>query len=102
MRQFQLSLSGFLILKKEDELVSEKEMKDILSDYDLMIKDQVLEMDVTPEEAREIWDEYLTARKTVDEKGMSGLMELFGNKIDDLIDASLPPNLIEISPQKRY
>jgi hypothetical protein len=75
------------IVKKEDELVSEKEMKDILSDYDLMIKDEILEMDLTSMEAQEIWNEYLTARKTVDQNGMSGLLNLFATKMDDLIEA---------------
>jgi hypothetical protein len=75
------------VLKKEDELVSEKEMKEILDDYDAMIKNEIFEMDLTADETNGILNEYGKARKVVDSKGMSGLIEYAGSKIDDLIEA---------------
>ena len=75
------------VIEKEDELVSEKEIKEILNDYDGMIKNELFEMDLTPEETREVWDEYVRAREVVDAEGMSGLIKYFGSKIDELTKA---------------
>lgn len=72
------------VIKKEDELVSEREMKEILGDYDRMLKNELFEMDITSEEAKEIWNEYDKARKIVGTKGMSGLIGYAGEKIDEL------------------
>ncbi|MBI3398033.1 MAG: hypothetical protein HY026_02190 [Deltaproteobacteria bacterium] len=75
------------VLKKEDELVSGEEMKEILKDYDIMIKNEIFEMDLTSEEAKEIWGEYVKARKMTDEKGMSGTITYLGLKLEELIRA---------------
>jgi hypothetical protein len=75
------------VIKKENELVSTKEMKGILNDYDGMLKNEILEMDLKREETSEIWNEYVTARKTVDTDGMGGLIKHFSSKIDQLIEA---------------
>jgi hypothetical protein len=75
------------IIEKEDELVSDDEMKKILVDHDVMIKDEIFEMDIAPEEANEIWNEYTKARKVVDAKKMHGLIEHVSSKIDELKNA---------------
>jgi len=72
------------VIKKEDELVSEKEMREIIRDYDEMLKNQLFEMDITSGETKEIWSEYDKARKIVDSKGMSGLIEYSGERISGL------------------
>ena len=72
------------VMKKEDELVSEKEMKEIIGDFDVMLKNELLEIDITSEESKEIWSEYDKARKVVDAKGMSGLIGYFGEKLVEL------------------
>jgi hypothetical protein len=72
------------VLKKEDELVSEAEMKEILKDYDVMLKNEILEMDITAQESKEVWEEYDKTRKVVDAKGMSGLVGYFGEKLTEL------------------
>ena len=72
------------VLEKEGKLVSEKEMKDILRDYDGMFKSELFEMDITSTEAQEIWNEYKKARNIVDVNGMSGLITYAGEKINEL------------------
>ncbi len=74
------------VLAKEDELVSEKEMKEILSDYDVMIKNELFEMDLTSVEAKEVWDEYVKNREIVNTKGMSGLINYFAQQMDKLTE----------------
>lgn len=75
------------VIEKEDVLVSEEEMKGILADYDHMIKDQVLEMDLSRQEAREVWNEYANARKALDAGKMKGLIDYCSSKLAELTDA---------------
>lgn len=75
------------VIEKEDELVSEREMKDILDRYGVIIKNEVFEMDLPAEDAKAVWAEYVQIKKTVDEAGMSGLINYYGSKIDELIKA---------------
>jgi hypothetical protein len=74
-------------IEKECDLLPDKEKGEILSDCDLMFKDELFEMDLSPEILIEIWAEYENVRKVIDNKGMRGLLTFSKSKADELIEA---------------
>lgn len=74
------------VLRKENELVSTREMRKILTDYSLMFRNEVLEMDLTKEESEIIWKKYLEIRKVVNSRGVKWLLDYSIAQLEKLIE----------------
>lgn len=64
-----------------------KEMKKALDDWEILFKNSLLEMDLAPEEALEVWNQHRSIRKAIDAKGVPGLLKYCSSKLDELTDA---------------
>lgn len=75
------------IVKKRGELVSEKELKEIFGECDVMLKNEIFEKDLPAAEAAAVWSEYEKVKEVVTTKRMRGLADYYGSKIDELTEA---------------